>query len=261
MDALTLSQTLQTAINQDIWNSDDSTNPDLLITPLKDVAIQWNDTGYFQIQKEKISFTDCETGHTYAIRKTYDDKQTYVNELGETHFYEYGSRREWKMFQDLFIEGSNSGTFRIDAPISNEEVEINGVVWEFTKVARNGPGIGKIVDQHFFNPKSVETFLNNIIDPYYYMLKGAIKSAKQNLPVPLSPIFIPAIGVAHILQDEQGYYFTKNFDNWRQPPDKVIRQAIAVSQNLIQNVGGDEVSNDFLNQWTTKAFMKWTSVL
>ena len=261
MDANTLSQTLQSAIDQDIWNSDDSNNSDLLITPLKDIAIQWTDTGYFQIQKEKIMFNDCVDGHTYSLRKTYADKQEYVNSEGEPHFYEYGSRREWKMFQDLFVEGSTSGLFRIDAPISNEEIEINGVIWEFTKVARNGLGIGEIVGQHCLNPKTVEPFLNDIIDPYYYVIQAAIKVAKNNLAVPVSPIFIPPIGIFYTLHDEQGYYFAKNFDSWRQPPDKVIRQSIAVAHSLIQNIAGSEVSADFLNQWTTKAFIKWTSLL
>jgi hypothetical protein len=259
MDANTLSQALQSAIDQDIWNSDDSNNSDLLITPLKDIAIQWTDTGYFQIQKEKISFNDCVNGHTYSLRKTYDDKHNY-DLLGEKHFHEHGSRKEWKMFQDLFVEGSNSGLFRIDAPISNDELEIDGVTWEFTKVARNGLGIGKIVNQHCFNPSTVETFLNDIIDPYYNIIKASIDVARNNSES-IAPTYIPFIAIIHILKDEQGYYFTKNFDSWRLHPDKVIRQSITVGQSLIQNVGGSEVSADFLNQWTTRAFIKWTSLL
>jgi len=252
MDANTLSQALQSAVDQDIWNSDDSNNPDLLITPSKDIAIKWTDTGYYQIQLNKIMFNDCVEGHTYTYRKTSAENPLSTREPG--------SRKEWKMFRDLFIEASTSKLFRIDAPISREEIAIGEATWEFTKVARNGQGIGKIVSQHYLTPTEVETFLNNILDPYYYAIQAAIKVAKNNLEIE-GEIYIPPIGITHIIQDQQGYYFAKNFDSWNQPPDRVIRQSIKVAQSLIRDIANSEVSTDFLNQWTTKAFIKWTSLL
>jgi hypothetical protein len=252
MDANTLSQALQSAVDQDIWNSDDSNNPDLLITPSKDIAIKWTDTGYYQIQLNKIMFNDCVEGHTYTYRKTSAENPLSTREPG--------SRKEWKMFQDLFIEASTSKLFRIDAPISREEIEVGEETWEYTRAARPGTGIGEITNQHWLNPKSIETFLNNIIDPYYYAIQAAIKVARNNLEID-GEIYIPKIGIAHILEDKDGYYFVKNFDSWNQTPDRVIRQNIKISQVLIQKIAKSEVSDDFLNQWTTGAFNKWMSLL
>ena len=251
MDANTLSQALQSAVDQDIWNSDDSNNPDLLITPSKDIAIKWTDTGYYQIQLDKIMFNDCVEGHTYTYRKSSPSNPLSTREPG--------SRKEWKMFQDLFIEASTSKLFRIDAPISREEIAVGEETWEYTRAARPGTGVGEIAEHHL-SPKTIETFLNNILDQYYYVIQAAIKIAKNNLEID-GEIYIPNIGIIHILEDKQGYYFVKNFDRWNHTPDKVIRQNIKMSQLLIQEIAKSEVSNDFLNQWTAKAFTKWMSLL
>jgi hypothetical protein len=251
MDANTLSQALQSAVDQDIWNSDDSNNPDLLITPSKDIAIKWTDTGYYQIQLDKIMFNDCVEGHTYTYRKSSPGNPLSTREPG--------SRKEWKMFRDLFIEASTSKLFRIDAPISREEIEVGEETWEYTRSARPGTGVGEI-SEHHLSPKTIETFLNNILDQYYYAIQAAIKVAKNNLEID-GEIYIPNIGIIHILEDAQGYYFVKNFDRWNHTPDKVISQNIKISQLLIQEIARSEVSDDFLNQWTTKAFTKWMSLL
>ena len=251
MDATTLSQALQSAIDQNIWNSDDSNSPDLLITPSKDIAIKWTDTGYYQIQPDKIMFNDCVEGHTYTYRKS--DPGDPLSSMAP------GSRKEWKMFQDLFIEASMSKLFRIDAPISREEIEVGEETWEYTRAARPGAGIGEI-SRHYLYPNTIETFLNNIIDPYYYAMQAAIKVARNNLEID-AEIYVPDIGIIHILEDAQGYYFVKNFDRWNQTPDKIIRQNIKIAQFLIQEIAKSEVSDDFLNQWTTRAFTKWMSLL
>jgi hypothetical protein len=255
MDANTLSQALKSAVDQNIWNSDDFNNPDLLITPAKDVAIQWTDTGYYQIESDKVMFTDCTEGHVYTYRKT-----TPENIDSTKAPISHGSRKEWKMFQDLFVEASTSGLFRIDAPISREEIEVGEEIWEYTRVSHPGAGVGEIIDQHWSKPNSIEPFLNNIIDIYYYVIQAAIKVARNNSEID-SPILIPYIAIAHIIEDRQGYYFAKNFDFWNQSPDKVIRQNIQVAQFFIQEIAKSQVSDDFLNQWTTRAFNKWMSLL
>jgi hypothetical protein len=37
----TLTEKLQRSINQDLWQSDDSNNVNLLISPKKDIIIEW----------------------------------------------------------------------------------------------------------------------------------------------------------------------------------------------------------------------------
>ena len=63
-----LIEKLQSAVDQDVWHYDDSNDPNVLVSPLKDIVIEWNNIGYFQIQREKIMFNDCVNGHTYTLR-------------------------------------------------------------------------------------------------------------------------------------------------------------------------------------------------
>lgn len=242
-----LIQKLQKVTEQDIWNYDDSNNPDILVSPLKDVVIEWTDAGYFEIKKDKIMFNDCVNGHSYTLRKN-------------------GSREDWKKFQDLFIEASKTELFRIDAPIFREELLIAETFWEYTKAARPGGGVGAVVDQHYMNPILLIDFLNDIIDPFYYIIKSAIDVANNN-PRPFDPatgfyvpITIPHISIRHALKDNQGYYFAKIFDRWEQTPEKVIRTSIMLGQLLIKDLG-TTLPPEFLNDWTARAFNKWTLLL
>jgi hypothetical protein len=242
-----LIEKLETSISKDIWSYNDSSDSNILVSPFKDIVIEWTDTGYFQIQKEKIMFNDCVNGHTYSFRKN-------------------GSREDWKKFQDLFIEASETKLFRIDAPIFREEKDKDGSTWEYTKVARPGGGVGQVSDQHFINREMIGQFLEGIIDPYYHAIDTAIKIAKNN-PGPVNPdtglsppLTIPDISIRHALKDDQGYYFAKNFDVWDQIPEKVIRMCIGTGMMLIRDID-HKLPADFIEKWTVRAFDKWTSVL
>jgi hypothetical protein len=237
-----LTQKYQSAVDQDIWNYDDTNDLNILVSPLKDIVIEWNEFGYFQIQKDKIMLNDCVNGHTYTLRKD-------------------GTTEDWKKFQDLFIESSTSKLFRIDAPIFREVHEINNGSWEYTKAARPGAGVGTVNNQHFINPTLLIEFIDGIIDPYYYAIEAAIKVAKNNPPTKsLLPIAIPDISVRHILKDKQGYYFAKNFDRWDQSPNRVIEMCIGLCQMLIRDVG-TSLPLEFIDDWTFRASKKWLSLV
>ena len=242
-----LEQKLAEVLEKDIWNYDDTTDNNILVSPLKDIVIEWTDQGYFQYQKEKIMFNDCVTGFTYSLRKD-------------------GHLIDWKMFQDLYIEASETKLWRIDAPVHRKELVIDGAHWEYTKVGRPGGGVGQVVDQHFMNKNNIGEFLEKIIDPYYHAIEAAIKVAKNN-PRPVNPetgftppLTIPDISIRHILKDSQGYYFAKNFDVWDQTPDKVIRMCIGTGIMLFHDIEHD-LPEDFIEKWTYKAFYKWTSLV
>jgi hypothetical protein len=228
-----LAQKLQSCIEQDIWNSDDSTNPDLIISPKKDIIIEWTDTGFFEIQKEKVMFNDCSIGHTYCLRKN-------------------GTLPEWTKFQLWYLEGIDSKLFRSDAPLLREDTTINGDSWDYTKWMRPGPGVGTV---SIFNPITLETFLNEIVDPYYYAVAGAIKIAKEN-----DDDRIPSISLLHGLKDNQGYYFTKNFDLWDQTPEKLIRLNIELGQIIIQE-NNATLPAGFKETWSEAVSQKWNSLL
>ena len=244
-----LTQKYQSAVDQDIWNYNDSNDPAVLVSPSKDIVIEWTDSGYFEVKKDKITFNDCVNGHTYSLRK--DETRSYRRD---------SSREDWRKFQELFIDASNTKLFRIDAPILREEITINNNDWEYTKVARPGASIGKISNQHFMDPSIIEQFMEDIIDPYYYVIAGAIKVANNTPGLPgFPPIAIPKISIRHANRDNQGYFFVKNFDQWGQSPEVVIDTCIKLGQLIMRDLGTS--SSEFIDQWTTKATNKWGSLL
>jgi hypothetical protein len=245
-----LKQKLQEAAEKDIWNSDDSNNPDILVSPLKDIVIEWTDTGYFQYQKEKVMFNDCTEGHTYILRKA--DLEML--------------RCDWTKFQELYIDSATNKLFRVDAPIRREEVEFQDDVWEYARFARPGRGVGEMTNYHLAHPINAIRFLDEIVDPYYYIIKSTIEVAKNNLTPQgtttgyISPLAIPDISIRHALKDPRGYYFAKNFDLWNHSPENVITSCIDLAQIIIRNVIRDTAPG-FIEDWTERATTKWMSLL
>jgi hypothetical protein len=232
----TLTEKLQRSINQDLWQSDDSNNVNLLISPKKDIIIEWIDTGYFEIQKNKILFNDCTIGHTYSLRKN-------------------GTLEEWSKFQHWHLEGEISGSFRTDIPRRREEVEINGEIWDYNHWKRPSHSIGAVVSQHFADPKLLPMFLNEIIDPYYEAVAGFIRIAKR-----YQLRLFPHLAILHGLKDEQGYYFIKCFDRWDQTLERSIEMNIETGQILIHRFQS-VLPKDFGQQWYETASQKWKSLL
>ena len=231
-----LTEKLQRSINQDVWNTEDATNPDLLISPKKDIIIEWIDTGYFEIQKNKILFNDCTVGHTYSLRKN-------------------GTPEQWNNFQLWHSEGETSGLFRTDIPRRREEIDVNGESWDYNHWTRPWPKVGAVVSQHFANPNLLPIFLNEIIDPYYEAVAGLIRISKR---YQLRPF--PHLSILHGLKDEQGYYFIKCFDLWDQTPERSIEMNIEIGQILIHRFQS-VLPKDFGQQWYETASQKWKSLL
>jgi hypothetical protein len=231
-----LIQKMQTCLAQDAWNSDDSDNPDLLISPKKDIIIEWNDTGYFEIQRERVSFNDCVIGHTYSLKKN-------------------GDASNWIKFQQWYLDGVTSKNFRSDAPVKRTEVEIDGDTWEYTRWMRAGKGHGDVPFQYFANPELLPTFLNEIIDPYYEAVAGLIRVSKQ-----YQDTSVPHLAITHGLKDKSGYYFVKSFDLWDQTPSRIIQMNLETGQLVIQHFQS-ALPKDFGQIWHETASQKWNSLL
>jgi hypothetical protein len=231
-----LTQKLQSCIEQDIWNSDDSENTNLLISPNKDVVLEWTDTGFFEVKKERVMFNNCVTGHTYCLRKD-------------------GTIDEWTKFQLWYLEGVNSKLFRTDVPLFRDEVEINSESWDYTHWMRPGAGVGELTThQVFSNPAALPDFLNDVIDIYYDAMLAIIKVAEEyNDPR------IPDITFRQVMKDDRGYYFINNFDTWNRTPYNVITASIKLGQMLI-GWFGPAIPEWFLDDWTARASAKWNTL-
>jgi hypothetical protein len=231
-----LTKKLQSCIEQDIWNSDDSENSNLLISPKKDVVLEWTDTGFFEIKKEKVMFNNCVTGHTYCLRKD-------------------GTIDEWVKFQKWYLEGTNSKLFRTDVPLYREEIEIDSVIWDYTRWMRPGAGVGELTThQVFSNPAALPDFLNDVIDIYYDALLAIIKVAEE-----YDDPRIPDITFRQVMKDDRGYYFINNFDTWNRTPHNVITASIKLGQMLI-GWFGPAIPEWFLDDWTARASAKWNTL-
>ena len=229
-----LTQKLQSCIDQDIWNSDDSENPNLLITPKKDIIVEWSGTGFFEVQRNKVTFNDCIIGHTYCIRKN-------------------GTLNEWTKFQKWYLEGVESGLFRTDVPLTRSEFEINGESWDYTRWMRPGAGIGKTTLQTDID--LVPEHLLKIIDSYHHAIKSMIDVAQE-----YNETTIPDLSFRHLMKDEKGYYFLKNFDLWDQTPQKVITTCLTLGEMFIQATSS-KLPEGFLEDWSFKASGKWNTLL
>jgi hypothetical protein len=227
-----LTQKLQWCIENDVWNSDDSENSSLLISPKKDIAVAWTRTGFYEAQREKITFNNCATGHTYCLRKN-------------------GTLHEWTKFQKWYLEGDNTSLFRTDTPITRTEIEIDGETWDYTRWMRPGSGIGKTNSQT--NISEVPGHMMNIIDIYYDAVASLIKVARA-----YNEETIPDLSFRHLMIDDKGYYFVKNFNLWDQTPKKVVTTSITFGIMLIQAT--NSLPSDFLDEWSTKATEKWSAL-
>ena len=229
-----LTQKLQSCIDQDLWNSDDSNNPDLLITPKKDIIVEWSGTGYFEVQRNKVTFNDCLIGHTYCIRKG-------------------GTLTEWTKFQQWYLEGVETKLFRTDVPLTRSELEINGEAWDYTRWMRPGSGVGHTTPQT--NIELIPEHLIQIIDNYHDAVAAMIKVANQ-----YNEVTIPDLTFRHLMKDDKGYYFVKNFDLWDQTPQKVITTCIALGELFIEATAAT-APEGFREEWSSKATQTWGKLL
>lgn len=227
-----LTQKLQWCIENDVWSSDDSENSSLLISPKKDIAIAWTRTGFYEAQREKITFNNCETGHTYCLKKN-------------------GTLHEWTKFQKWYLEGIDNKLFRVDAPLARVEVDIAGDSWEYTRWMRPGSGVGHTTT--LTNIDLVPEHLTTIIDLYYNAVSALIKVARE-----YNEDTIPDLTFRHLMTDAQGYYFVKNFDLWDQTPEKVVTTCISLGEMLIRS--SNKMPEGFLEEWVAKSTEKWSTL-
>ena len=229
-----LTQKLQSCIEQDVWNSDDSDNPNLLITPKKDIIVEWSGNGFFEIQRNKVTFNDCVIGHTHCLRKN-------------------GTADEWTKFQKWYLDGFENKLFRVDVPLKRIETEITGESWDYTRWMRPGRGIGKTIAQT--DIELVPDHMMNIIDIYYNAISALITVAQE-----YNETNIPDLSFRHLMKDDAGYYFVKNFDLWDQTPRKVIETCITLGEMFIQ-ASSSSLPDGFFEEWSTKTRNKWNTLL
>jgi hypothetical protein len=245
--------TAQLAVYTPEWlaSYDDSQDPNVLIGPSKQTAIIWTDTGFYQLnpihlcpavsgglimsEELEISFTDTTIGHTFALSKNY-------------------TPNTWNLYQQLYVEGTRSGLFFVDAPLERSIVTINNEDWEYTRVMRPGSAnLGKTPFNRLQTADDIKNFWNTGIDDFYNIISAAINIASKN-----NQPGIPAITIKHRIADEHSTYFYKNFNLWDMNPTQIVNQSINIGTSIIKNI--PVIGDSFSVEWADAARQKWSTL-
>lgn len=223
---------------QSKWDYDDRNDPNVLISPNKDIALEWTDYGLYRVTQTQSQLTlmdywnGLEPGHTYTMYKVWGPD-------------------DWSMFQSVYVEGIMSESFRTDIPVNRFTTEFNGSLWEYTHIMRPGMGFGQ-TDVHYFDRERarLEIDVNNLIDQFYCLVQSMISVSTTGL--------IPPLNCCYALRDDQGFYFPKGFRGWPHAPSKIIQSSIASSRDWLASLG---LGEQFINTWIATATSKWGTLL
>ena len=223
---------------QSKWDYDDRNDPNVLISPNKDIALEWTDYGLYRVTQTQTQLTlmdywnGLEPGHTFTMYKVWD-------------------ANDWPRFQSLYVIGATTEQFRTDVPVNRFTTEVNGDLWEFNQIIRPGMGFGQ-TDMHSFDRERtrLEIDVNNLIDQFYHLIKSMMDVSPNKL--------IPPTNCCYALRDDLGFYFPKGFRGWSQPPAKIIQASLATSQSWLTSLG---LRQEFIANWISTATSKWGTLL
>jgi hypothetical protein len=220
------------------WDYDDSQDPNILIAPEKDVAIEWADNGMYKISKMdlnvEIEYTDFREGHTFGIYQGYD-------------------MDSWQKYRELYIR-SKTNAFRIDVPISVDKIDFKGEEWEYHHLMRPDNSLG-FANFHHFDPEklNLSTHLNQLKDSYYQVLLSAKEIAAE-----YGNDDLPAILVGNVLRDHLGFYFIRPGRRWNQKIDRLVDDSVHAVPFLFKYAL--HLDDAIYQEWKTDAISKWESL-
>jgi hypothetical protein len=217
------------------WDYDDSQDPDILISPEKDIAIEWTDNGMYKISKSgldvEIEFTDFRQGHTFGLYRGYDIES-------------------WQKYRELYVKASTSNAFRIDVPLSIDKIDFKGEEWEYHHMVRPGSSMGFCNFNHYDPEKlNLLTHLNQLTENYYQLMSAA-KDIGDGL--------VPAVLIGNTLRDSEGFYFVRQTRRWDQDIVKTIDDSIYSLPIFLKYFL--EIEESTCQQWKIDAVSKWESL-
>lgn len=230
---------------------DDSADPNVLIGNTKETVIEWTDNGFYQIypqtselnieantlehgsSERKISFTDCDIGHTYSLSQKFN-------------------LTDWDKYQKLYLAGINSKLFRIDVPLEREIVSVNGTDFEYVRLMRPGQYQG----QHntYSNTFSTDDYYNSAIDDYYNVMRSIIDIADNTNSV-LNITF------RHRHVDKDGVFYINHNMLWGYNLEETIRHTLFLAKRGLDSEKKFNNVSINLDEWAESAKTKWLSLI
>ena len=109
------------------FNNNLPTNP-----TIPTFGIETTNNGYYYYSDELISFCDLTNGKIFRIRKVWQDK-------------------DWDCYVALENKGKTFGSFRVDAPLNKQIININGTNWEYCDLQSPGQDYGRNFNDDVFS--------------------------------------------------------------------------------------------------------------
>jgi hypothetical protein len=182
---------------------------------------EWDDAGCFLISDHSVTYCNFLNGRTYQIS----------NKLAP---------KNWDLFQKLYILASNQKTLRLDLPIKQNILLINGVEWEYTETIRPGRGNGENIKSIF---ESEEDMIKEV-DEVIKIIKLASQVSQK------IPLFRPSL----LVHDAVGMYFYTNWGDWQYDVNQVIDANLKFIRSYLNaNLGNwhdpDAIYNSIVHRW------------
>jgi hypothetical protein len=212
-----------------------------------------DEDGYFHISNDLVSYCNLRNGEIFRIRRNAGDN-------------------DWACYTQLYQKGVELG-FRIDIPLHNENVYVNGTQWEYAELLSPGNAYGQNYNDDVFQwpeltngltpwysiddafKDQVKSYYVEYVDQIQVLIKEAKVIANANgcgLPIGLIHIF-------NRYRDTSGYFWS-DFDqsSWSTTDENFLSEAMinlkgtimfAILGGVLDTPRGIEITNYASEKW------------
>lgn len=220
-------------------------------------GIERDFNGYFYLSENLVSYCDLRSGMIYRIKKGNNS----LNSKCYKEFYELGAAEE---------------SFRIDIPIHREEIQVDGITWEYLKLQSPGGDYGFNFNDDVFewpelingekpNPSindelrdSVRDYFKNFIDQSLELVKKAKQVADANAcGMPLG-----IVQTSNRFKDKVGYFWSDlDHNEWSMSKDQLETASMDTLYATFFFAKICGVLDDLrVNELITYARLKWSTI-
>jgi hypothetical protein len=228
---MTRTEIIQTLTQKAVqWATTDSTYSGLPSNPeIPRFSIERDENGYFYVSNNLVSYCNLRNGEIFRIRRN-------------------ARQNDWVCYSQLYQKGVELG-FRIDNPLHNENVDVNGEQWEYAELISPGNDYGKNYNDDVFEwPElsngiitstsiddifrdQVRAYYLEFVDELYILIREARVIASANrcgLPIGLGYIF-------NRYSDSNGHFWS-DFDqsSWTSTDEGFLSEAMTNLKAVIE---------------------------
>lgn len=221
---MTRTEIIQTLTQKAVqWATTDSTYSGLPSNPaIPRFSTERDEDGYYHISNDLVSYCNLRNGEIFRIRRN-------------------AGPSDWVWYSQLYQKGVDLG-FRIDIPLHNENVDVNGEQWEYAELRSPGNDYGQNYNDDVFQwpeltnglvpSTSINDAVRDQVKSYYMEFVDEVQILIREAKVIASAngCGLP-IGLAHIFNrysDATGHFWS-DFDQspWNTTDEAFLLEAKA----------------------------------